>query len=146
MRIPRPDRTVTIGVPNACDRCHAKQGAKWAAAAVARWYPSPKPGYQSFAEAFDAGDRRAPGAGRTLAAIVTDPAQPAIVRASAVPRLAANPSPAAGEAIAKSLSDPDPLVREVAARTLRDADPTVRARLLPPLLSDPVRAVRMEAA
>jgi tetratricopeptide (TPR) repeat protein len=146
MRIPRPDRTVTMGVPNACDRCHAKQGAKWAAAAVARWYPSPKPGYQTFAEAFDAGDRGAPGAAAKLAALATDRAQPAFVRASAIPRLAANPGPSTREAITKALDDPDPLVREAAARTLRDADPALRARLLPPLLGDPVRAVRMEAA
>jgi tetratricopeptide (TPR) repeat protein/cytochrome c553 len=146
MRIPRPDRTVAMGVPNACDRCHAKQGAKWAAAAIARWYPSPKPGYQSFAEAFDAGDRRAPGAAARLAALVTDPAQPAFVRASAIPRLPANPGSSTLDAIAKSLNDPAPLVREVAARTVREADPALRARLLPPLLGDPVRAVRMEAA
>jgi len=48
--------------------------------------------------------------------------------------------------IAKSIDDPDPLVREVAARTLRDADPALRLRVLPRILDDPVRSVRMEAA
>ena len=37
-RIPRPDLSVAIGTPNACNGCHAKQTAQWAAAAVAKWY------------------------------------------------------------------------------------------------------------
>src|SRR5690606_1356729 len=53
MRIPRPDRSVALGTPNACTGCHAKEGAKWAADAVARWYPQRKPGFQTWAEAYD---------------------------------------------------------------------------------------------
>jgi tetratricopeptide (TPR) repeat protein len=146
LRIPRPDRTVALGTPNACGACHAKEGAPWAAKAVARWYPQRKPGFQTFAEAFVAGDRGEPGAAAQLAAIVADATQPPYVRASAVPRLARNPGPATLPTLAKALDDADPLVRETAARTLRDADPALRSRLLPHLLADPVRAVRMEAA
>ncbi len=146
LRIPRPDRTIALGTPNACGSCHAKQGPKWAADAIARWYPERKPGFQTFAEAFAAGDRGAPGASGKLAAIVNDAAQPPFVRASAIPRLARNPGPATLPALTKALGDGDSLVREVAARTLRAADPSLRARLLPQLLSDPVRSVRMEAA
>ncbi len=69
MRIPRPDRTVALGTPNACGNCHAKEGAKWAADAVARWYPERKPGQQTFAEALAAGDRGAPGAQAALASL-----------------------------------------------------------------------------
>ena len=61
-RIPRPDRSVTLGVPNACNNCHSKQSAAWAASAVSRWFPQPRPGFQTFAEAFHDGDRGAPGA------------------------------------------------------------------------------------
>ena len=146
MRIPRPDRTLALGTPNACNACHAKQDAKWAAAAIARWYPAPKPGFQTFAEAFFAGERGAPGAAAQLAAIVGDATQPPFVRASALPLLARNPGPTALPSIAKSIDDPDPLVREIAARTLRDADPALRLRVLPRTLDDPVRSVRMEAA
>ena len=37
-RVPRPDLTVEIGTPNACNACHEKESAAWAAAATAKWY------------------------------------------------------------------------------------------------------------
>ena len=146
MRIPRPDRTVSLGTPNACASCHAKQGAKWAADAGARWFPQRKPGFQTFAETLAAGDAGAPGAQGKLAALATDPTMPGIARASAIPRLVRHPGRATLPALEKALADGDPLVRTAAADALRDADPAARARLLAKLLADPVRAVRMEAA
>ena len=71
-----------------------------------------KPVFQTFAEAFAAGDRGAPGASGKLAAIVNDAAQPLFVRASAIPRLARNPGPATLPALTKALGDGDSLVRE----------------------------------
>lgn len=146
MRIPRPDRSVALGTPNACTGCHPKEGAKWAADAVARWYPQRKPGFQTWAEAFAAGDAGAPGAQAALAAVVVDPSLPAIARASAIPRLVRHPGRATLPALEKALADPDPIVRLAAASALRDADPALRARRLPKLLADPVRVVRIEAA
>lgn len=146
MRIPRPDRSVALGTPNACTGCHPKEGAKWAADAVARWYPQRKPGFQTWAEAFAAGDAGAPGAQAALAAVVNDPSLPAIARASAIPRLVRHPGRATLPALEKALADPDPIVRLAAASALRDADPALRARRLPKLLADPVRVVRIEAA
>ena len=146
MRIPRPDRTVSLGTPNACGACHAKQGAKWAAEAIARWAPKRNPGYQTFAETLAAGDKGAPGAQVALAALANDSTMPGIVRASAIPRLVRHPGRATLPALEKALADGDPLVRFAAASALRDADPGLRARLLPRLLADPVRVVRIEAA
>jgi len=146
MRIPRPDRTVTLGTPNACGNCHAKEGAKWAADAVARWYPERKPGQQTFAEALAAGDLGAPGAQAALASLVTDPTVPPIARASAIARLVRHPGRATLPALEKAMGDGDSLVRLAAAIAIRDTDPSLRARLLPRLLADPVRVVRIEAA
>ena len=73
MRIPRPDRTKALGTPNACTNCHADKTAEWTGAAIKQWYPAPKPGFQSFAEAFDLGDRMAPGATAALAAVLALP-------------------------------------------------------------------------
>jgi len=146
IRIPRPDRTVAIGTPNACSGCHAREGAQWAADAIARWAPARKPGFQGFAETFAAADRGAPDVRATLSSYALDRAQPPIVRASAVERLASRPGGDATAALARAAGDPDALVRAAAARALRGADPALRARALAPLLSDPVRDVRMEAA
>jgi len=80
---------VTLGVPNACNRCHTDRDARWAAAQVRAHYPNPNPGFQRFAESFAADDRRDTHAGDSLAAIANDATQPAIVRGSAIARLGA---------------------------------------------------------
>ncbi len=146
LRIPRPDRSVTLGTPNACNACHEDRDAGWAAAAVARWYPERKPGFQGFAEAFAAADRGDPSSVEALLRLIGDPKEPAIVRASSIARAQAYLSPAVAEALKRSLADPDALVRATAAEALTGADAGLRAEQLTPLLADPVRLVRMAAA
>src|SRR6266545_1679144 len=52
-RVPRPDRTITMGVPNACTTtCHRKEGAAWATREIQRRTNRPPGGFQQFAEAF----------------------------------------------------------------------------------------------
>jgi tetratricopeptide (TPR) repeat protein len=144
-RIPRPDRTVALGVPNACNGCHAKQSPQWAADAVAKWSPQPKRGFQTFAEALHAADRGAPGAQGALIKVAEDRAQPAFVRAGAVERLGRYLSPVTLPTVRTALNDPDPLVRAAAARALENADVPTRVQLLPRLLDDPIRQVRLDA-
>jgi predicted CXXCH cytochrome family protein len=145
-RIPRPDRTLSMGAPNACNQCHVKESAKWAADQLRNWYPQPKPGFQGFAEALHAGDRGAPGARDALLGVVSDPAQAPIARASAITRLGRFLSPAALPAVASALNDPDANLRLAAVQALANADPATRLRYLPQRLADPARVVRMEAA
>ncbi|MCM8626231.1 tetratricopeptide repeat protein [Accumulibacter sp.] len=144
--IPRPDRSVRLGVPNACTRCHDDRKPEWAADALRSWYPQPKPGFQTFADVFVDADRGAPGAARRLAGIVDDAQQSAIARASALRRLGSDLGPATLPAIGRALADADPLVRAAAAEALGAGDEETRLRWLPPLLGDPVREVRMNAA
>ena len=145
-RIPRPDLSVSLGVPNACNGCHAKKTAQWAAAAVDTLWGKQRKGYQQFGDAFVAGASGAPGARGKLLTIVDDPAQPAIVRASAIERLAPWLTPTTAQSVARALNDADPLVRMAAVGALSGADAQMRQRYLPRMLSDPVRIVRMEAA
>jgi predicted CXXCH cytochrome family protein len=145
-RIPRPDRSVALGVPDACSACHADRGAAWAAEAVRAWNPQPKPGFQYFAETFaaaDAGDGRAR---ESLVALADDATQPPIVRASALLRLTGDGRPDTIAAARKGLRDPDPNLRFAAAEAYAGAEPAVIARDLAPLLDDPARLVRMSAA
>jgi tetratricopeptide (TPR) repeat protein len=60
--------------------------------------------------------------------------------------LASYRGPAARAAVEKALSDPEPLLRATAVQRLPVDDPGALARLLGPLLQDPVRWVRAEAA
>jgi len=145
-RIPRPDRTVSLGTPNACNQCHRDRNPDWAVAAVKRWYPQPRPGYQTFAEAFAAAERGAPGAQRALVAAAEDRDLSAYTRAGAIRRLGRYLGPATLPAVRSGLADPDPQVRAAAVAALAEADAGLRAQLLPPLLGDPVRLVRMDAA
>ncbi|MBS1222191.1 MAG: uncharacterized protein H6R23_1811, partial [Proteobacteria bacterium] len=145
-RIPRPDLTVKLGVPNACTRCHSDQSAEWAAEQVRKWYGQPLPGHQLFAEALHAGVLDAPGARELLRALVRNPEQPNIARASAVARLGDRLDPAAFEALRPLLTDPDPLLRSTAARALEALPPELKVQHLLPLLDDPVRLARIEAA
>jgi tetratricopeptide (TPR) repeat protein len=145
-RIPRPDRTVSLGAPNACNNCHKDKKAEWAAAAVKQWYPQPKPGFQTFAEAFAVADRGAAGAQAALLAVASDRELSGFVRASAVARLGRNLDAGALPGLRSALGDADPLVRTAAVAVLAPVEPGVRGQLLSPLLGDPVREVRMAAA
>jgi predicted CXXCH cytochrome family protein len=146
IRIPRPDRTLVLGTPNACRQCHADKPAKWAADAINTWYPSPKPGAQTFAEAFDLGDRGAPGAQAALIRVAEDTSLSGLVRASAIIRLAPARSLSVVSALARAVGVDDPDVRSAAIEALAGADPATRAALVKPLLRDQRRVVRMDAA
>ncbi|MGE0649288.1 MAG: tetratricopeptide repeat protein [Alphaproteobacteria bacterium] len=142
MRIPRPDLSVSLKTPNACNGCHADESAQWAADHVSRWAGTPKPGFQRFAQALSDGVLGAPGAREHLLALATDPAHPGIARASALDRLDRIDSPASLAALRQLLEDPDPLVRRAAVEAYRSAPAMALPDLLP-LLDDPVRDVRL---
>ena len=146
IRIPRPDLSVKLGVPNACNKCHRDKPPQWAADAVAKWYGHQPAGFQHFAEALHAGDAGAPGSERMLAELAADHNQPAIARASALARMGALAEPPALAAIRAGVADRDSLVRRAAPLALAATGPAASARILAPLLRDPVRAVRIEAA
>jgi predicted CXXCH cytochrome family protein len=145
-RIPRPDLTVTLGVPNACNRCHNDQSAEWAAEQVRKWYGNPLPGHQQFAEALHAGALDAPGARELVRALLKNPEQPTIARASGAVLLGERLDPQSFEALRPLLADPDPLLRSAAARALEALPPELKVQHLLPLLDDLVRLVRIDAA
>ena len=142
-RVPRPDLSAALGTPNACTGCHDDRDDAWAAAAVAGWSDAPPPPH--FAPALAAGRAGDAAAQPDLAALAADPDQPAIVRATALELL--RPLGRTGVAAARAaLDDPDPLVRAAAAGGLEPLGLPARRAALEPLLADPVRAVRVEAA
>ncbi|NNG13164.1 MAG: hypothetical protein HKM88_07950, partial [Halobacteria archaeon] len=62
MRIPRPDLSVSLGTPNACNGCHPDQSAQWAAEQVKNWYGHTPEGFQNYAAALHDARNQAPGA------------------------------------------------------------------------------------
>jgi predicted CXXCH cytochrome family protein len=146
IRVPRPDLSVSLGMPNACSQCHADRPAQWAAETVAGWYPGGRQTTSHYGTALHAGRVGAADAEQQLDRLILDPSQPAIARATALPLLAPYASPASEPTIKAAIADPDPLVRMAAPRALPGSVPPRFVHAAAPLLSDPVRAVRIEAA
>jgi len=146
MRVPRPDLSVSLGTPNACIQCHVGNSAQWAAQAVADWYPRGRQTTPHYGVALHAGRAGAADAEQQLARLILDQTQPAIARASALPLLAPYMTAASEPALAAAIADADPLVRSAAPRALPAAPSRALIQAIAPLLGDPVRAVRIEAA
>jgi tetratricopeptide (TPR) repeat protein/Zn ribbon nucleic-acid-binding protein len=146
LRVPRPDLSESLGVPNSCSQsgCHDDQTIEWAVEAYTNWYgEARKPHYGEVLAAARAGK---PEAQDGLIALVEDPLNAPIVRATALRALAAYPPERNVPVIRRALFDEEALLRHTAVEAVVAASPGVLVELLAPLLFDPVRAVRMRAA
>ena len=145
-RVPRPDLAADLGVTDACDACHEDRPDGWSASAVRSWLGRDAVGMQQFGPALHAAATGSADARSALAGLIDDPAQPAIVRATALEYLVDYPGPEAlGSALA-ALDDPNPIVRRAALRALESAPPQVKRAALLQRLGDSVKGVRTEAA
>ncbi len=146
LRIPRPDLTATLGVPNSCSAsgCHADKPLPWLQERYDQWHGrTRKPHYGTV---LAAARRRAPEARGGLQVLALDRLRPNLARATAMDLLDSYPGEDSAKVLRQGLADPDPLVRRTAASRFQDRDPASLVEALAPLLKDPVRAVRMEAA
>jgi tetratricopeptide (TPR) repeat protein len=146
LRVPRPDQSVALGVPNACNRCHTDRTPAWAAERLQAWNGRQPAGFQRFARAFHAAEQDRPLADSALRAVFQDSTQPAFIHASALARMAQRPSPDALDAARAGLGSADPRVRHAALTILEGLPPEQRVGPASPLLHDSIRAVRTEAA
>jgi predicted CXXCH cytochrome family protein len=145
-RIPRPDLSVTLGTPNACNDCHGDKAPQWAAAAVEGWFGGDRKGFQTYGAAFHASRADQADAAALLATLAADAGAPGVARASALDELGSRVSPANISVARTALADPDPMVR-IGALDMLDNVPA--GQIWPwvsALLSDPVRGVRIRTA
>jgi tetratricopeptide (TPR) repeat protein len=145
-RIPRPDLSVKLGTPNACNVCHTDRSPKWAADAIAKWHGPDRSQGPHYGEILHAGRAGKPGAAEGLIRLAGDSAAPAIVRATALSLLPRYPGRPALGALGAAMDDRDPLVRRAAVTGRVLIRPADRVRALALRLADPVRAVRIETA
>jgi tetratricopeptide (TPR) repeat protein len=145
-RVPRPDLSVTLSTPNACNDCHKDKSAKWAAAAVESWYGPQRKGFQTFGAALHAAREGQRQARKLLLQRIEDSAQPAIARATAFQELAPYLTDTSVSDLQRGVLDADPLVRLGALRAFATLPADRLWGPLHQLLSDPVRALRIEAA
>jgi len=143
-RVPRPDLSMQLGIPNACNRCHKDKSDKWSDESITKWYG---PGRRShYASVIAAGQKRVPEARNDLIRLAGDPLYPVIVRSTALSLLNAYPGDDTIEALKLAFMDDEALIRRTAIDSLNLTDEKQFVALLGPLLYDPVKAVRMEAA
>jgi hypothetical protein len=145
LRVPRPDLSVTLGTPNACNGCHTNRDARWAAARVTAWFGNDRVGYQRFGLAFSTTHGEGRDRQAELRAVANDISQPAIARATALAQIDVSSDPAALQTVAGGLRDPAGLVRFGSLQSVRSAPLDLRAVLAGPQLSDPLRALRIAA-
>ena len=144
LRIPRPDLSLTLGTPNACINCHDDKTDQWALQWVNKWYGEKKKAhYGTILADADAGKA---GADSGLLRIINSNLYPEIIRATAIGYLSAYQSAKAQDVVRKALNDPDPLLRHAAVENYMAVDSATLFSNLVPLLNDPIRSVRMEAA
>jgi tetratricopeptide (TPR) repeat protein len=143
-RVPRPDLTAELGTPNACNGCHEDMSAERAADEVARLHgPVRSPHY---AGALHAGRMGLPGSEDLLRALAADADQPGLARATALHMLGRFRRDVAGPELRRALVERDPLVRLGALAAAEGVVPSALVPLVSPVLDDPVRSVRIEAA
>ena len=142
--VPRPDLSIAIGVPNACSQCHSDKSYKWADDYITKWYGiKRKPHFGTIFAKARQGDQSAENA---LIEIVNDVLPVPIVRATAVLLLGNYSSASVQAAVVSALQSDESLIRYQAVRLFDTNDPAVFAKRLMPLLNDPVKAIRTQAA
>ncbi len=150
MSIPVPENTLHHGIPNACNGCHKDRPADWTLARMKEWYgDKSRQKLIRRADAFAGAWRGERQAVPQLLAILSEPAEGALVRANAVGHLGAFANdPAVFAALERALDDPEPLVRAIAVRSLHPgpADRAAIAAVFTRMLADSFATVRVSAA
>ena len=143
-RIPRPDLSIKLGTPNACNRCHGDKTNQWSDQYITKWYG---PGRRAhYGTVIAAGRKQLPEAHQDLIKLAGDPLYPVIVRATALSLLGSYPGDESNQAFELALMDEEALIRRTAVDSLNVSDPKKQTGLLAAMLYDPVKAVRIESA
>ena len=147
--IPNPERAKKLGTPDACLTCHQGKAGDKFTEQFKLWNTANASAVQAprYDESLWLIRNGQPGAAQALFEQLQRSNLPAIQRATLLGELSLYPSEQALKLATRDLNNPAPQVRESAIRALSAfLPPPERAPLLTPLLSDPVRAVRIAAA
>ncbi|WLH38120.1 cytochrome c3 family protein [Pseudomonas sp. FP2196] len=145
--IPNPVRALKLGTPDACLTCHQGKAGDKVTAQFKLWNASSEPQPPRYDESLWLIRNGQPGAASALFEQLQRANLPAIQRATLLAELPLYPSEQALKLATQDLKNPAPQVRESATRVISAfLPPEQRAKLLSPLLADPVKAVRIVAA
>ncbi|MCG8448128.1 MAG: tetratricopeptide repeat protein, partial [Pirellulales bacterium] len=147
-RVPRPDLTVKLGTPNACNDCHNDplDTPEWAAEKVRQWYGDKRPDDPHFAVTFAAAQQGEPEGLDLVRELLRRKDSPDIVRATAVELLANYRTTESDRLCREGFRDLSPLVRAAAVRSISRRSLGRFVNEVAQRLQDPVRLVRSAAA
>lgn len=145
--IPRPDFAKQFNSPDTCLSCHQDKNSEWSDKHVLSWFPNSSIRKDAhFAPVFAAADVNYPGISKELSKIAQTKSYPAIIRASALDRMTNKVDTNSLIAIARSVKSEKSIIRLGAINGAINFPAIERWRILSPLLTDEVLAVRTEAA
>ncbi|MBU3918214.1 tetratricopeptide repeat protein [bacterium] len=146
LRIPRPDLSHEIGSPNACasNGCHHDKPTDWLIKAISKWYGlRSRPHYGSI---LAAARNRKPGVHMELIRLIKDPLIPLMVRATAISLLGPYGNEVTLKILEEALADEEAIIRYTALTTMEQFQFEKKSDLIIPMLDDPAKAVRIQAA
>ncbi len=146
IRIPRPDLSAKFGQPNACNNCHSDKSFGWAAAAIDRIKGPDRPEESRHPAAFHAYRTGSMNAEELLLEASADSRAPAFTQSGSLLALRSFISEASSAEAVRQLESNQSIVRVAAISKLEGMPPRDLYTYLLPMLKDPVRSVRTEAA
>lgn len=150
-QIPNPQNTIDFNTPNACNQCHEDKSAQWAIESMSSWGVK-KIKAESFAHIMDAQRKQLSRANQKAINLLKQSSQPVIAQATILSQLSESLDQDALKLIEQQLQHEDAMIRVAALIALDNGYQSGSitfeqiAQLAMPLISDPVRLVRMEAA
>jgi len=158
--IPRPDLSLQLGTPDTCLSCHKDKTSNWSLDKVNTWFPATEQRQahkkeKDFAAVFSVtnlslSDQQWQSVSSELSRIAQTLSYAPIIRASALTKMAETSNNNTVIAIARALKNDNEYIRLGAVIALQgrgaQAIQTEKWRLLSPLLTDKVLAVRTSAA
>ncbi len=144
IRTPRPDLSLELKTPNPCNNCHMDKSIKWSIDMMTKWYGiGRKPHYGTILAEGRKGNVET---FKDLVKLSDDQLFPVIARATALSLISLYPGTEDVHSFKRALFDDDSLMRYTAVRNFKPLDLKKRLNVIAPMLHDPVKAVRMEAA
>ncbi len=143
LRIPRPDLSIELGVPNACNQCHDEESHQWAVNYIDKWHGTGRKA--QYGRAFKDAQSGSQEGFDQLMNIYKDEVYPEIVRAIAIQLLGMHYQTKSKNILLEATNHFNGHIRYNALQNLLIDDQKSLDRVLS-LLSDQTRAIRIECA
>ncbi|OUU78434.1 MAG: hypothetical protein CBC38_07555 [Gammaproteobacteria bacterium TMED78] len=146
-KIPRPDLSLDLNVPNACSSCHNEYEVQFLAEKVSEWFPEGiHKQTKHFGYAIESGRKWGKNRHNELKQLLEDENIPAIVKATAISLLSRQIDDEVVDIIQVYLDSDEPLIQLSALDALDNVQLEYRIELAQSFLTNPLRSIRMSAA